>query len=491
MRRGGAASPAAHSPAVAAGALDDTAREAAASNAVLDALRELAHEVKAEEAVSRVLEGARDAVGAERAFLVEEALEEDGPPRVLGMASLRAGESHPSRTAARRLLASGRADVADSPSMRALDLRAVLGASLPRLTWRRRALVLDSRSLPAPDTGDLAPLMEAFASLLALAARALPAQPPRAADGWVGTSPAYRALLAQIGRVAASTLPVLISGESGTGKEGVARRIHLGGPRASRPFVAVNCAAVPEALLEGELFGSVRGAYTGAERDRAGLFAAADGGTLFLDEIGDMPLPMQAKLLRVLQEGRVRALGTAAERAVDARILAATHRDLRRACGEGSFRHDLLYRLAVLEVPVPPLRERLADLPELVPFLLDKLAASGGVPWCRPSPEAMEVLGAQRWPGNVRELESVLARGALRARRGILQPDDLALMPSPSEPVDFSGGGDEPLERAMIRAALDASAGSRTLAAARIGWTRQKLRRRMLALGVGPGPTAR
>jgi len=465
-----------------AGALDDTAAGAGASNVVLDALRAAAHEGNAEEAIARVLEGARDAVGAERAFLVEEG-EEDGPPHVLGMASLRAGESHPSGTAARRLLVSGRADLADSPSVRALDLRAVLGAPLPRLTWRRRALIVDSRSVPVPGTGDL----EAFASLLALVARALPARPLRTPEGWVGTSPAYRALLAQIASVAASTLPVVISGESGTGKEGVARRIHLGGPRASLPFVAVNCAALPEALLEGELFGTVRGAYTGADRDRPGLFAAADGGTLFLDEIGDMPLPMQAKLLRVLQEGRVRALGAAAERPVHARILAATHRDLRRACGEGRFRHDLLYRLAVLEVHVPPLRERVADLSSLVPFLLDKLAASGGVPWCRPSPEAMEVLRAHRWPGNVRELESVLARGALRARRGVLQPEHLALTPPPSPPVDFGSEGDEPLESAMIRAALAASSGSRTLAAARIGWTRQKLRRRMLALGIEKG----
>jgi len=447
---------------------------------VLDALREAAHEGNAEEAVLRVLAQARDTVGAERAFLVEEG-EEDGPPHVLGIASLRAEASFPSRTAARHLLTSGRAEVADSPSVRALDLRAVLGAPLPRLTWRRRALVLDSRA-PAPDPGDLAPVLEAFASLLALVAHPLPAQPARAPDGWVGGSPAYRALLAQIASVAASRLPVLISGESGTGKEGVARRIHLGGPRASQPFVAVNCAAVPDTLLEGELFGTVRGAYTGADRDRPGLFAAADGGTLFLDEIGDMPLPMQAKLLRVLQEGRVRALGTAAERPVNTRILAATHRDLRRACAAGSFRDDLVYRLAVLEVRVPPLRERLADLPSLVPFLLARLAATGGLPWCRPSSEAMEVLHAHAWPGNVRELESVLARGALRARRGVLQPEHLAITPLPAPPVDVRPEGDEPLERAMIRAALAASSGSRTLAAARIGWTRQKLHRRMEAL---------
>jgi sigma-54-dependent transcriptional regulator len=453
---------------------------------LLDTLREVAHEGNADEAIARVLEGARDAVGAERAFLIEET-EEEGPPHVLGMASLRAGEIRPSRTAARHLLASGRADIADSPSMRALDLRAVLGAPLPRLTWRRRALILDSRSVPVPGTGDLTPLMEAFASLLAVVARALPAQPPGGADGWVGTSPAYRALLAQIASVARSTLPVVISGESGTGKEGVARRIHLGGRGASLPFVAVNCAAVPETLLEGELFGSVRGAYTGADRDRPGLFAAADGGTLFLDEIGDMPLSMQAKLLRVLQEGRVRALGTAAERPVHARILAATHRDLRRACSEGRFRHDLLYRLAVLEVRVPPLRERVADLASLVSLLLAKLASAGGVPWCRPSPGALELLGAHRWPGNIRELEGVLARAALRARRGILEPEHLDIPSPPSPPLEFRSAGDEPFERTMIRTALAVSSGSMTLAAARIGWTRQKLRRRMLALAIEKG----
>ncbi|HEX5045030.1 MAG TPA: sigma 54-interacting transcriptional regulator [Candidatus Polarisedimenticolaceae bacterium] len=464
-------------------ALDDTAREAAASNAVLDALRTASAEPSPHEALSAVLEHARSALAVERAFLVEEA-EEDAPPRVLALASVRAGAVRLSGTVARQLLSSGRAEIADSPSVRALELRAVLGAALPRHTWRRRGLILDSRSVTEPEGR----LLEGFAAVLGLLARALPAFPPHPSDGWVGESPAYRALLHQIRAVAGSTLPVLIAGESGTGKEGVARRIHSGGARASRAFVAVNCAAVPEALLEGELFGSVRGAYTGAERDRGGLFGAADGGTLFLDEIGDMPLPMQAKLLRVLQEGRVRALGSAAERPVDVRIVAASHRDLRRACAEGTFRHDLLYRLAVLEVRVPALRERLADLGTLVPFLLDKLAADGGLPWCRPSPQALEVLRAHRWPGNIRELEGVLARAALRARRGVLEPEHLDLASPPSPPLELHACSGESFECTMIRAALAASSGSMTLAAARIGWTRQKLRRRMLALGLrAPG----
>ncbi|HET9300690.1 MAG TPA: sigma 54-interacting transcriptional regulator, partial [Candidatus Polarisedimenticolaceae bacterium] len=202
-------------------ALDDTAREAAASNALLDALRQVAHEESAESAVSCLLERARDVMGAERAFLLEEA----EPPHVLGRASLRPQEGDPSGTAARCVFSSGRAEIADSPSMRALDLRSVLGALLPRLTRRRRALVLDSRGVCDP-----APLIDAFASLLALVARGLPSPSPAMGDGWVGTSPSYRALLAQIGSVAASSLPVLVSGESGTGKEGVARRIHGGSP---------------------------------------------------------------------------------------------------------------------------------------------------------------------------------------------------------------------------------------------------------------------
>ena len=465
------------------GTPDDSPLQAEASNAVLRAVRDAAAEASPEAAVSLVLEHARRALGAERAFLVEEALG-NGPPSVLGTASIRQGEERPSRAAARHLLAAGRAALADSPSMRALELRAVFGAPLPDPALQRRALVLDSRWASHPEPRDLAALVEGFAAVLALVASRLPPRTPDGSDDWVGASAPYRSLMSRTRAVAASTLPVLIAGESGTGKEGVARRIHAGGARASGPFVAVNCAAVPEALLEGELFGSMRGAYTGAERDRAGLFVAADGGTLFLDEVGDMPLPMQAKLLRVLQERRVRAVGSTAERPVDVRILSASHRDLPQACAQRTFRSDLFYRLAVLVVRVPPLRERLADLPLLVTFLLGRLGAQAGTPWCRPSPEALKVLRSHSWPGNVRELESVLARAAMRAGGGILGPEHVELE-LPAHPAIAPVSG-ETFEQAMIRAALSASSGSMTVAASRIGWTRQKLYRRMVALGIYP-----
>jgi DNA-binding NtrC family response regulator len=370
--------------------------------------------------------------------------------------------------------------------VRALELRAVIGAPLPG-SRPRRALVLDSRRVGDPGSADVATL-EGFAALLGVVARRLPPPPPPLGDGWVGTSPAYRALLEQVAGVAGSRLPVLITGESGTGKEGVARRIHAAGERAHGPFVALNCAALPESLLEGELFGAVRGAYTGADRDRDGLFRAANGGTLFLDEVGDMPPSMQVKLLRVLQEGTIRPVGSVDERPVEVRVLAATHRNLRGAAQAGTFRADLLYRLAVLEITVPPLRRRLGDLEALVPCLLQRLSATAGVPSCSASPRALRALASHPWPGNVRELESVLARAALRSRGGVLEPEHLELggKEEAEEPSLPSRAG-EPLEHAMVRIALEEARGSTTAAAARIGWTRQKLHRRMLALGIGPG----
>jgi transcriptional regulator with GAF, ATPase, and Fis domain len=243
--------------------------------------------------------------------------------------------------------------------------------------------------------------------------------------GMLGRSPAMIAVFDLIERVAPSDVSVLIQGETGTGKELVARAVHDASRRAARPFVAVNCAAVPANLLESELFGHVRGAFTGAVADRAGHFRSADGGTLFLDEIGDMPLEMQAKLLRVLQEGEVRPVGGSKTHRVDVRVVAATHRDLKAMCAEGRFREDLLFRLDVVRLELPPLRDREGDVALLAGALVGKLAAELGVVTPELTPEALERLAAWRWPGNVRELENELRR-AIALSGGRIGPEDLS-----------------------------------------------------------------
>jgi len=241
-------------------------------------------------------------------------------------------------------------------------------------------------------------------------------------QGFVGTSGAMRALLEMIAKVARSPLPVLITGETGTGKELVARAVHSTSGRG--PFVAVNCAALPEHLLESELFGHERGAFTGADRARPGLFEAADGGTLFLDEVGDLPPPLQPKLLRALEEGEIRRVGATRSTMVDVRVVAATNRDLDEEVGGGRFREDLYWRLNGLGLHVPPLRERSSDIPVLVDHFLDRTAAQPGHR-VRFTSETMALLVAYPWPGNVRELRSVVERAATLSDARQLAPDSL------------------------------------------------------------------
>jgi len=221
----------------------------------------------------------------------------------------------------------------------------------------------------------------------------------------VGTSVAMRNLRAAIARLAAQELPILISGESGTGKELVARALHETGVHHERPFVALNCGAIPESLIDSELFGHAKGAFTGATADRAGVFVEADGGTLFLDEIGDMPLAVQTRLLRVLQEGEVRPIGSTGLRKINVRVIAATHVDLERAIEQGRFRLDLYYRLNVVELAVPPLRDRTDDIPLLSAHFLRKHGGAGAPAL---EAEALELMTKYLWPGNVRELENAL-----------------------------------------------------------------------------------
>ncbi len=293
-------------------------------------------------------------------------------------------------------------------------------------------------------------------------------------------------MLDSIRRFAACALPVLITGETGTGKEGAARMLHELGARRYGPFLALNCAALPETLLEAELFGTVRGAYTGASGDRPGVYRSADGGTLLLDEIGDMPPPMQAKLLRVLQEGTVRPVGGDREIAADVRIVAASHCDLTSMVRHGRFRADLFHRLAVLRIRIPPLRLRLEDLPCLVDQIAPRLTGATGVRLPALPPETVAALLAHPWPGNIRELETVLARAAVRTGGAPVLPEDLEFDSVRMErrPSGLPSGWREPLEVCLIRETIRECRNNLTLAAARIGWTRQKLYRRMSSLGI-------
>ncbi len=296
-----------------------------------------------------------------------------------------------------------------------------------------------------------------------------------AATTLLGNSAAMRAVRDVMERVADTHATVLLTGETGTGKGLVARALHTESRRAAAPFVTVNCAALPEALLESELFGHVKGAFTGATAARAGLFAEAHGGTLFLDEIGEMTPALQAKLLDVLERGVVRPIGDSRERAVDVRVIAATHRDLRRDVLAGRFREDLFYRLDVVTLEVPPLRARLDDLPRLTEHFLQLAVARYPASTVRRvSAEAMARLAGYRFPGNVRELAHMIERGVLLGRAAELQPTDLpaaALSDSPSSRVPFQGEivPVRELQRRYAAWALEQLGGHRTRTAERLG----------------------
>src|SRR5437867_4337130 len=257
-------------------------------------------------------------------------------------------------------------------------------------------------------------------------------------DEIVGTSPGVRQVLSQIEMVAATDYPVMIQGESGTGKELVANAIHARSGRAKKKFVTVNCGAIPETLFENELFGHVRGAFTGAVGERRGLFEEADGGTLFLDEIGDMTPPLQIKLLRVLQEGESRRLGENRPVKVDVRLICATHRDLKDLVSRGAFREDLFYRISVFPIRVPPLRERKEDIVLLAARFLARAAAETGKPLTGFSRQAVDRLQAYPWPGNVRELENKVRQAAILAREGDIIPEMLSLEEGTFAPDEVS-----------------------------------------------------
>jgi two-component system response regulator HydG len=314
----------------------------------------------------------------------------------------------------------------------------------------------------------------------------------------VGVSPAMRKLRDAVTRLGTQDVSVLIRGESGTGKELVARALHEGGPRCTGRFVALNCGAIPETLIDSELFGHVKGAFTGATTDRAGVFVEASGGTLFLDEIGDMPIAVQARLLRVLQEGSVRAIGGSGERKVDVRVVAATHVDLGAAVEVARFRQDLFYRLNVVVLNVPPLRERVDDLPLLAAHFLRK---HGGDHPPAIEPDTLDQMSAYPWPGNVRELENALMH-ALALRHGeTIGPESLpfhvAALAKGSQKIPLARPEIQPFsdakrqavtafEQGYLTRVLREAKGSVSEAARLAGLDRANFRRLMQRYGMDP-----
>ena len=304
----------------------------------------------------------------------------------------------------------------------------------------------------------------------------------------LGQSAAMQAVRATIGKLAKSQAPVYVTGESGSGKELAARAIHSRGARRDQPFVPVNCGAIPENLVESEFFGYRKGAFTGADSDREGFFHAANGGTLFLDEVADLPLGMQVKLLRAIQEKRVRKIGAATEEPVDVRIICATHQNLQACVEAGKFRQDLYYRLAVIELRMPPLRECREDIPLLAGSILERYSGGTGPSL---SPAATNLLASYNFPGNVRELENILERAVALAGGDEILPDDLQLSPPSIISESSGGGGKWPLqdyldriEREAILDALEQTRFNRTAAAKVLGISFRSLRYRMERLGV-------
>ena len=310
-------------------------------------------------------------------------------------------------------------------------------------------------------------------------------------DTLIGNSPSFRRVIEQVTEVCETRATVMLNGESGTGKELVARAIHFNSPRRGRPFIAVNCAAIPETLLESELFGHVKGAFTGAVANRVGRFAAAEGGTLFLDEIGDMPLAIQAKLLRVVQERSFEPVGASRSQTADVRLIAATHKDMREAVAEGRFREDLFYRLNVFPIRLPALRERPEDIPLLAAHFLSSLSEAVGKLVSGFSPAALTAMSGHSWPGNIRELHNCIERALIVAKNPVIDVQDL-----PRELFEGQrrATGDalprdldaelERIERDFILEALRRSDGVQVKAARMLGIAERSLWHRIKKLGI-------
>ena len=354
--------------------------------------------------------------------------------------------------------------------------------------------------------------LEKLRELVAHALKTTPANTDVTKETLVGETPVMGKLRDQIRKVARSQAPVHIHGESGTGKEVVARLIHQSGPRQDQPFIAVNCGAIPADLVESELFGHKKGAFTGAVTDKSGLFLAANGGTLLLDEVADLPLPMQVKLLRVIQEKSVRPVGSETEIPIDIRLLSATHKNLAQEVQNRTFRDDLYYRINVIGLKVPALRERLDDIPVLVSHILMKIAEDQSVPARTLTDGALSQLMSQKFPGNIRELENILARASALTETGHIDIDDLdqqqdvstadyAVPEAPAASNQLEGESTAPItlleevngdletylasrERQILTEALTAHRWNRTSAARSLGISFRSLRYRLKKLGL-------
>src|SRR5690242_6202190 len=336
----------------------------------------------------------------------------------------------------------------------------------------------------------------ALEQLRALVKQALkvPEKPqPAASYQLLGESPAMEQVRGLIERLARSQAPVFINGESGSGKELAARMIHLKSPRGEQPFIAVNCGAIPENLMESEFFGYKKGAFTGAQEDRDGFFQAANGGTLFLDEVAELPLAMQVKLLRAIQEKRVRKVGATQEEPVDVRIICATHQKLTELVAAGRFRQDLFYRINVIELAMPPLRLCREDIPLIATAILERLDAQEGAPPARLTQEALAELQRYDFPGNIRELENILERALALSASDEIGAEDLRLSAPAGATAETAAAGSGPealpdyldgIERKAIVEALGKTGFNRTAAAKLLGITFRQLRYRMQRLGI-------
>jgi Nif-specific regulatory protein len=482
---------------------------------------------RVEDLFERVLDSALRISGGERAYLLQKT--EDGTLRIvaqrgnLHVADPEEALRDMSHTILERVLGAGRtlyiadalenAEFKAQKSVRELSLRTVVAVPLPGPEGVAGALYIDSRKASGVIEEDGVRLLEALAAQAALAletaqhrqhlvetADALQAAnrtlrralgERTAFDQILGRSPAMQRVFEILDRVVGNTANVLIHGETGTGKELVAQALHFQGPRREANFIPVNCGAIPENLLESELFGYRRGAFTGAERDHAGLMEEAHRGTLFLDEIGEMPAQLQVKLLRMIQEGEVRRLGEAQSRRVDVRIICATNKDLKAMVKEKTFREDLLYRINVVSVLLPPLREREDDVIYLAEAFLERVREKFSRPGLKFGQDGYRWLRAHRWPGNVRELMNSIERAGALAPNDVITPQDMweskgdGRVAVTMEPL--SGTLKDVLLKAeenAIRRALAESNDNVSLAARRLGVSRQHLHTRIRKLGI-------
>ena len=507
---------------------------------IIDINRELLKQHKLSVLLDFIIDNAIELTGAERAFLMLK--EDDGRisveiARKFEKEKLDKPEMEISRTIALEVINSGNPVITDNAStdkrfkmhhsVRRLTLKSILCIPLKENSDTVGAVYLDNRMSEGAFKEDEIHLLEAFGAQATIAIRnakllelletrndsiqrlnrelekRLYEQREEIAEvkeelkrkqeelkvqfsygQMIGRSPKMQEVYRILDKISSSALPVIIFGESGTGKELIAKTIHYNSPRNSGRFISENCASIPETLLESELFGFKRGAFTGADRDRDGLFKLADGGTLFLDEIGDMSLSMQAKLLRVIQEGEIRPIGGKEIIKVDFRIISATNKNLKKMMQENLFREDLFYRLNVIQVNLPSLRQKLEDIPPLVEHFLKKIALEHGNKMKNIDRKAMRLLLEYDWPGNVRELENILERAYVMSETDAITAESLG--ETIARKHSFYSCGEQYInaERAMIEKVLMATGGDKSKAALEIGWNRQKLYRRMKVLGI-------